>query len=177
MLITMWYCFHWKSNSFFFFSSPSPHFLLPLISLQIMHRLFCKMLKWWSQWWNTLAWESKRQYQNLAFPHLTLLDLGCISWHLTFLFPLVSSENNMSTSQAVMRINWGNISITLLWKHKGSSLMFMTFYAPRRYEDLTFWVIKQRNIFNHAINWGRNIYNIFCFVVFFLRSHRDSYHS
>lgn len=93
---------------FFFFPSPSPHFLLSLISLQIMHRLFCKMLKWWSQWWNTLAWESKRQYQNLAFPHLKLLDLGYISWHLTFLFPLVSSENNMSTSQAVMRINWGN---------------------------------------------------------------------
>ena len=63
--------------------------------------------------------------QNLAFSHLQLLDLGCISCNLIFLFLLISVRRLIPLTGCYVNIN---VSSTLLKTHRGTLSIFMTLF-------------------------------------------------
>ena len=125
---TMWSCFHWMFV--YLLSLPHPRIFTSQFPYKSwIHRCLWKVLKWWFQWLSIVVWESEKKIQNTElFPLSQLLDLGHISWHLTTLFPLISSENISVHSVEETHMNL----CTTCCKQRTSAYLYDQVCRPRK---------------------------------------------
>ena len=98
---------------YFHFVSPSPLDLSSPVFLLIMNpqillksiEMMILVVEYISQ---RIRKKNPKNQMTVFFPHSQLLDLRFISWPITSLFPLISSEN-IHVRSAMMAIDWGNI--------------------------------------------------------------------